>query len=220
MSNRVDTTLGLKRMFTGIVETVGTLAEVKTTAGGYRVRIKTPLSRELGRGDSLAVAGVCLTTILVDGDELHADVGPETSRMTTLGGLQRGQLVNLERPMRFDGRLGGHFVLGHVDGIGQIDEIRPEGDSYWLTVSYPMSLGPYFIRKGSVAVDGVSLTVAGLGEKQFDVQIVPFTWTATTLHALRTGDGVNLECDMIGKYVVRAVEQAGLGLSRRPEGYQ
>ena len=206
-------------MFTGIIETVGTLQEVKPTAGGYRVRIKSSLCRDLGPGDSVAVAGVCLTTLLVDGDELHADVGPETSRMTTLGGLQRGQGVNLERPMRFDGRLGGHFVLGHVDGVGHVDEIRPEGDSRWLTISYPVSLGQYFIRKGSIAVDGISLTVAGLGEKQFDVQIVPFTWTATTLHTLRVGDRVNLECDMIGKYVVRAVEQAGLGLSRRSEGH-
>lgn len=204
-------------MFTGIVETIGTLVEVKPTAGGYRVRIESALSRDLAPGDSLAVAGVCLTAIVVDEDELHADVGPETSRMTTLGALRRGQGVNLERPMRFDGRLGGHLVLGHVDGVGQIDEIRPEGESHWLTVSYPTSLGPYFIRKGSVALDGVSLTVAGLGAKQFDVQIVPFTWRATTLHRLRPGDRVNLECDMIGKYVVRAVEQAGLGVSPHSE---
>ena len=137
--------------------------------------------------------------------------------MTTLGALRRGQGVNLERPMRFDGRLGGHLVLGHVDGVGQVDEVRSEGESHWLTVSYPSALASYFIRKGSVALDGVSLTVAGLGAKQFDVQIVPFTWRATTLHQLRTGDRVNLECDMIGKYVVRAVEQAGLALSPRSE---
>jgi riboflavin synthase len=120
--------------------------------------------------------------------------------------------------MRFDGRFGGHFVLGHVDGVGQVDEIRPEADARWLTISYPTALSPYFIRKGSVAVDGVSLTIAGLGEKQFDVQIIPFTWTHTTLRALREGDRVNLECDMVGKYVLRAVEQAGLGPSRRGEG--
>lgn len=193
-------------MFTGLVEAVGTLVEVKPMAGGYRVRIKSTLAHDLKPGDSVAVAGVCLTTILVDGDEVHADIGPETTRVTTLGGLQRGQGVNLERSLRADGRLGGHFVLGHVDGVGQIDEIRPEADSHWLTVSYPPALGPYFIRKGSVAVDGVSLTIAGLGSKQFDVQIIPFTWAHTTLHALRPGDRVNLECDMIGKYVVRAVE--------------
>ncbi|MCA1585011.1 MAG: riboflavin synthase [Acidobacteria bacterium] len=200
-------------MFTGLVEAVGTLVEVKPMAGGYRVRIQSPLAHELTPGDSLAVAGVCLTAILVDGNEVHADVGPETTRVTTLGGLQRGQGVNLERPVRFDGRLGGHFVLGHVDGVGQVDEIRREADCYWLTISYPAALRRYFIRKGSVALDGVSLTIAGLGPKQFDVQVIPFTWAHTTLHALRPADRVNLECDMIGKYVVGAVDQAGFGSS-------
>lgn len=205
-------------MFTGLVEDTGTLVEVKPTAGGHRVRIKSPVVRGLKPGDSLAVSGVCLTAILVSDDEVYADVGPETARITTLGSLQRGQLVNLERPMRADGRLGGHFVLGHVDAVGQVDEIRQEADSHWLTIGYPASLAPYLIRKGSVAVDGISLTIAGLGEKQFDVQIIPFTWTHTTLHGLKRGDRVNLECDMIGKYVVRAIEQAGLGQLRRTEG--
>ncbi len=193
-------------MFTGIVESVGTLAEVKGTGGGYRVRIQTALAGELKEGDSLAVNGVCLTVILLDGDDVHADVGPETSRVTTLGSLQRGQEVNLERPLKADGRFDGHFVLGHVDGVGVIEEIRAEGESHWLTIGFPPTLAPLFIRKGSVAVDGISLTVAGLGERQFDVMVIPFTWTSTTLKALRKGDKVNLECDMIGKYVARAIE--------------
>ena len=193
-------------MFTGIVETVGTLAEVKGTGGGYRVRINTPLSAELKVGESLAVNGVCLTVILIDGEHVLADVGPETSRVTTLGMLQRGQDVNLERSVRADGRFDGHFVLGHVDGVGVIEEIRPEGESRWLTVGFPPPLAPFFIRKGSVAVDGVSLTVAGLGERQFDVMVIPFTWSNTTLRALRKGDKVNIECDMIGKYAARAME--------------
>ena len=193
-------------MFTGIVETVGTLSEVKGTGGGYRVRISTPLSAELKIGDSLAVNGVCLTVILIDGDHVLADVGPETSRVTTLGALQRGQDVNLERPLKADGRFDGHFVLGHVDGVGVIEEIRPEGESRWLTIGFPPALAAYFIRKGSVAVDGVSLTVAGLGERQFDVMVIPFTWNNTTLKALRKGDKVNIECDMIGKYAARAME--------------
>jgi riboflavin synthase len=201
-------------MFTGIVEAVGALVEIKPLAGGYRLRIRTPLARELKPGDSLAVSGVCLTAIFVDAEEVHADVGPETARITTLGVAQRGNAVNLERPMHFDGRVGGHFVLGHVDGVGQVEELRPEADSCWLTVQYPAALAPYFIRKGSVALDGVSLTIAGLGEKQFDVQIVPYTWTHTTLHLLRVGDRVNLECDMIGKFVVRAVEQGRWSRSR------
>jgi riboflavin synthase len=193
-------------MFTGIVESVGSLAEVKGTSGGYRVRIETPLAAVLKVGDSLAVNGVCLTVILIDGQDVHADVGPETVRVTTFGGLQRGQEVNLERPMRGDGRLDGHFVLGHVDGVGVIEEIRTEGESHWLTIGFPPALAPYFIHKGSVAVEGISLTVAGLGERQFDVMIIPFTWANTSLRNLRKGDKVNLECDMIGKYVVRAMD--------------
>lgn len=202
-------------MFTGLIEALGTLAEVKPHAGGYRVRIDTALAGELAVGDSLAVNGVCLTAILIDGQEVHADVGPETARVTTFSALPRGHQVNLERPMRFDGRLGGHFVQGHVDGVGTVDEIRPDGGTHWLTIGFPPALAPYFIRKGSIAVDGVSLTVAGLGERQFDVQIVPHTWTHTTLRLLRAGDRVNLECDMLGKYVVRAAELAGRGEGRR-----
>jgi riboflavin synthase len=193
-------------MFTGIVEAVGVLSEVKGTGGGFRVRIDTPLSGDMKLGDSLAVNGVCLTVILIDGPHVLADVGPETARVTTLGGLQRGQEVNLERPMRGDGRLDGHFVLGHVDGVGVIEEIRQEGESRWLTIGFQPALAPYFIRKGSVAVDGISLTVAGLGERQFDVMVIPHTWSHTSLKGLRKGDKVNLECDMIGKYIVRALE--------------
>ena len=193
-------------MFTGIVEGIGSLAEVKGTGGGFRVRIHTPLSRELKEGDSLAVNGVCLTVILIDDGHVLADVGPETARVTTFSGLQRGQEVNLERPVPGTGRMDGHFVLGHVDGIGVIEEIRQEGESHWLTVGFAPSLAPYFIRKGSVAVDGVSLTVAGLGERQFDVMVIPYTWAQTSLKALRKGDKVNIECDMIGKYIVRAME--------------
>jgi riboflavin synthase len=193
-------------MFTGIVEAIGTLAEVKGTGGGFRVRIHTPLSAGLKEGDSLAVNGVCLTVILVDGDHVLADVGPETARVTTFGMLQRGQEVNLERPLSGGGRFDGHFVLGHVDGVGVIEEIRQEGESHWVTIGFPPPLAPYFIRKGSVSVDGVSLTVAGLGERQFDVMVIPYTWSQTSLKGLRKGDKVNIECDMIGKYIVRAME--------------
>ena len=196
-------------MFTGIVEALGTLVEVKPIAGSYRLRVQTALATDIQLGDSLAVNGVCLTVILRDGDEVHADVGPETARITNLGSLQRGQKVNLERPMRLDGRLGGHLVLGHVDGIGVVDEVRADSESHWLTVSFAPALAPLFIRKGSVAVEGVSLTVAGLGARQFDVQVIPYTWKHTTLNTLRASDKVNLECDMIGKYVARALELSG-----------
>lgn len=193
-------------MFTGIVEGVGTLTEVKGTGGGYRVRIHTPLASQLKLGDSLAVNGVCLTAILIDGEYVMADIGPETARVTTLGELQRDQPVNLERPLRFDGRVDGHFVLGHVDGVGVVEAVRPEAESHWLTIGFPTALAAYFIRKGSIAVDGISLTVAGLGGRQFDVQVVPYTWANTTMRLLKVGDKVNLECDMIGKYVVRGME--------------
>jgi riboflavin synthase len=163
------------------------------------------MAPELLVGDSLAVAGVCLTVTVIDGDDVHADVGPETARVTTLGALKRGQAVNLERSMRTDGRLGGHFVLGHVDGVGVVEDVRADGESHWLTVGFPALLAPYFIRKGSVAVDGISLTVADLGAKQFDVQVIPYTWAHTTLGGLRVGDRVNIECDMVGKYVVRSM---------------
>lgn len=193
-------------MFTGIVEAVGTVAELKPTNAGLQVRIETPYGAELSKGDSVAVNGVCLTITVSEGREFHADIGPETARITTLGTLQPGDTVNLERPMRIDGRLGGHLVSGHVDGIGVVVDLRPEADSHWLTVKYPSALAPYFIRKGSVAVDGVSLTVADLRDDRFDVQIVPFTWNATALSTRRSGSKVNLECDLIGKYVVRAME--------------
>lgn len=202
-------------MFTGIVEHVGEIAEVKPMAGGYRVRIATALSAELHSGDSVAVAGVCLTVLTASHGEWHADIGPETARITTLGSMTRGQRVNLERPLRADARLGGHFVLGHVDTIGTVEETRADGDSLWLTISYPPAFAALFIRKGSVTVDGVSLTVAGLDDSRFDLQIIPYTRTHTTLGDLRPGDKVNLECDVLGKYVLRAADVASSADRRR-----
>jgi riboflavin synthase len=200
-------------MFTGLVEAVGELVERKTTSGGFRLRIATSLAPEMAPGDSLAVNGVCLTVILAENNEVHADVGPETARVTTLGSLDTGQLVNLERPLRVDGRFGGHFVQGHVDAIGHLEESRAEADFHWLTVSFPRKLAALIVHRGSIAVDGISLTVAGLGSDRFDVQIVPFTMANTNLSRAQVGDRVNLECDMVGKYVVRAAELAGLTLT-------
>ena len=167
------------------------------------------MAAELSPGDSLAVNGVCLTVILADAGEIHADIGPETVRVTTLGTMARGRPVNLERPLRADGRVGGHFVQGHVDAIGLIEEIRPDAEFQWLTVSFPVELLPYIIHKGSIAVDGISLTVAGLGADRFDVQLVPYTLERTNLGRAQERDRVNLECDMVGKYVVRAAQLAG-----------
>ena len=200
-------------MFTGLVEAVGEVVECKPTSGGLRVRIGSPLARELAPGQSLAVNGVCLTVILAEADEIHADVGPETLRVTTLGTLGRGTLVNLERPLRADGRFGGHLVQGHVDAIGYIQELRSDASFRRMTVSFPADLAPYIVHKGSIAVDGISLTVAGLGTDRFDVQVVPHTVEHTNLRAAQIRDRVNLECDLIGKYVVRAAEIAGLTLT-------
>lgn len=196
-------------MFTGLVEAVGEVTEVKPTPGGSRIRLSTALAPELVNGDSLAVNGVCLTVVAADADAVHMDVGPETARITTLGTVKRGTVVNLERPLRADSRLGGHFVQGHVDGTGTVEELRQDGDSYWLTVVFPPALAPYIVRKGSIAVNGISLTVAGVDDRRFDVQIIPYTWTHTNLQSTRQGDPVNLECDILGKYVARSVELSG-----------
>lgn len=195
-------------MFTGLIEAVGRVGEVDRTAGGLRLRIGTVLASQLAAGDSLAVNGVCLTVVTAGADHVECDVGPETARVTSLGTLRAGEPLNLERPMRADGRVDGHFVQGHVDGTGRLTRIREEGDARWLTISFQEALAPYLIPKGSVTVDGISLTVASLGERTFEVMIVPFTWEHTNLPARRAGDPVNLECDMIGKYVVRTVDAA------------
>src|SRR5437879_5631397 len=132
-------------MFTGLVESVGELIERKPTSGGFRLRIGTPLASELAEGDSLAVNGVCLTVILSEANQIHADVGPETIRVTTLGWLTPGSQVNLERPVRADGRMGGHFVQGHVDAIGHVEELRKDADFHWLTVTFPSHLAPCIV---------------------------------------------------------------------------
>ena len=168
------------------------------------------MAPELAAGDSLAVNGVCLTVVSADAEGIHADISPETARVSALGALRRGALVNLERPLRADARLGGHFVQGHVDATATIEEIREDGDSYWLTIHFPPLLAPYIVRKGSIAVNGISLTVAGVDDRHFDVQLIPYTWEHTNLHLAKQGDMVNIECDILGKYVVRVAELAGM----------
>jgi riboflavin synthase len=131
-------------------------------------------------------------------------------RVTTLGSIAPGSGVNLERPLRADQRFGGHFVQGHVDAIGHIEELRLEAEFHWLTVSFPPALAPFIVHKGSIAIDGISLTVAGLGGDRFDIMVVPFTMAHTNIGRAGIRDRVNIECDMVGKYVVRAAELAGL----------
>ena len=197
-------------MFTGLVEAVGEIVDRQATSGGARLRIESPLAAELVPGDSVAVNGVCLTATAIEGTVFRADVGPETLRVTTLGRVSQGTLVNLERPLRADGRFGGHFVQGHVDGVGRIEDWRAESDFHWLTVSFPPDLAPYIVPKGSIAIDGISLTVARLADERLDIMIVPFTIEHTNLKAAQKRDAVNIECDMVGKYVARAIDLAGL----------
>jgi riboflavin synthase len=203
-------------MFTGLVEALGELVENRSIAGGVRVRVASPLARELTPGESVAVNGVCLTVVIADGTEIHADVGPETLRVTTLGGLSPGSLLNLERPLRADGRFGGHIVQGHVDTIGRVEALRPEAEFHWLTVGFPRRLAPYIVHKGPIAIDGISLTVAALGEDRLDVQVVPYTVDHTNIKSLQVGDRVNLECDVLAKYVLRAAELAAVSPAAGP----
>ena len=193
-------------MFTGLIESVGDVIAVDAVPAGFRLSVRCELGGDLLEGESVAVNGVCLTAVDASSGDFHAVIGPETARVTTLGALAPGSHVNLERAVRADARLGGHFVLGHVDGTGTIIRIEQEADFWWVGVRFPETLAPYFIHRGSIAVDGVSLTVAALTGETFDVQIVPHTWAHTNLRAARVGDRVNLECDVLGKYVARAVE--------------
>ena len=190
-------------MFTGLIEATGCVDAVEAQGNARRMRIGTALGDELHSGDSVAVNGVCLTVAERSADGFIAVVSPETLRVTTLQSASPGLVVNLERPLKADGRLGGHFVLGHVDGVGRIVEIAPDGACHWLEVELPVALAPLVISKGSIAVDGISLTVARQTGARIGVQIVPHTWTHTALSHARVGDDVNLEMDVIGKYVAR-----------------
>jgi riboflavin synthase len=204
-------------MFTGLIEATGTITEVSPSAAGLRLQIATTLAPELTLGESLSVNGVCLTVVAADDGRVEMDVSPQTARVTSLGAARPGGIVNLERSLRAGARLGGHFVQGHVDATGTVETLAPQGDSYWLSVRYPPSLTRYIVPKGSIAVEGISLTVAELDAVRFSVQIVPFTWEHTNLRTLAAGATVNLESDILGKYVVHAIdtEQASAVGSRR-----
>ena len=190
-------------MFTGLIEATGTIRAIASQVDGAVLELDTALGPELGLGDSLATNGVCLTVTRRDGPHVVMDVSPETLRVTALGQLAPGRPVNLERPLRADGRLGGHVVQGHVDGVGALISIVDEGEFRRLRIGFPADLAAWMIVKGSIAVDGISLTIAALDDEWFEVQIIPHTWVHTTLAAVRVGDALNLECDLVGKYVVR-----------------
>ncbi|HZN17043.1 MAG TPA: riboflavin synthase [Micromonosporaceae bacterium] len=193
-------------MFTGIVEELGEVVEVVGTAGGIRLAVRGPrLAAEAGHGDSIAVNGVCLTVVSVDGPVFTADVMAETLRRTALGRLHPGDRVNLEGAARLGDRLGGHLVQGHVDGLGTILSRSPRGDWELVRFSLPEPLRRYVVEKGSITVDGVSLTVVDVDGESFSVGLIPTTLSLTSLGRKGVGDPVNLEVDVIAKYVERLV---------------
>jgi riboflavin synthase len=198
-------------VFTGIVEEVGTVREVAHKGDVSRVSVAATVACDGSDvGASVAVNGVCLTVVTRAAGELVFEMGPETLVRTALGRLTAGQRVNLERPLRFGGALGGHLVLGHVDGIGTVESVtRVESTARVRIALGDPSLAPLLIPQGSVAVDGVSLTVAALAGTTFEVMLIPHTLSATTLHALEAGQAVNIETDVIGKYVVRSLALKG-----------
>jgi riboflavin synthase len=191
-------------MFTGLVEEVGRVTSIVEKDGLRRVSVAaSQLTRELKIGNSIAVSGVCLTAVEVGKKHFAADLALETWNRTSFSRMHEGALVNLELPMRADGRLGGHLVQGHVDGTGKFLSLEqiPGGEDYWLNIEVPAELDRYIIHKGSLSIEGISLTIAKIENCRVRVAIIPHTWEMTNLRSLQPGDPVNLEVDMIAKYV-------------------
>ena len=200
-------------MFTGIVKELGTVEAVEGSADGARLRVTAGLAAELGEGDSVAVDGACLTATSVSGGAFEADVMHQTLELTTLGELEPGSRVNLELPLRAADRLGGHVVQGHVDGTGTVAEIAEDGFAKRLRLELPEDLLPYVVEHGSIAIEGVSLTVAGLTDEGVEVSLIPETLERTTLGGVEVGDRLNVECDVLARYVRR---QLGADASLSP----
>ena len=197
-------------MFTGIIEDIGRVRAIRRAASGARVAIETVIDlAEVAIGDSIAVNGACLTAVTLSGGAFEADVSAETLARTTLADARPGQRVNLELALRLGGRLGGHLVQGHVDGVGRMVAREPSGAGWLLGFELPEALLDQVIEKGSVAIDGVSLTIATLRDPRITVAVVPHTADATTLGDLRPGARVNVETDLVGKYVRRALQRPG-----------
>ena len=198
---------GNARMFTGIVEGIGTVREVQRRGDLLCLSISTPPAlTDMTVSDSICVNGVCLTVIACWNGGFEAEVSPETLQRANMGSLRPADEVNLERALKISDRLGGHLVTGHVDATGSVAEVTRGANSLVMTIRVPQDIIPYLVVKGSVTVEGVSLTVSGVGEKQFSVAIIPYTVDHTTLGKKRIGDEVNIEVDIIGKYVKRFLE--------------
>ncbi|MCU0342660.1 MAG: riboflavin synthase [Ignavibacterium sp.] len=194
-------------MFTGLVEEKGKLKEKIPTGDGFQFVIEAKIvMKDLQIGSSIAVNGCCLTVVRIDGNTFAVDTIEETLNKTNLGVLKQGMNVNLERPLTADARLGGHFVIGHIDTTGKVEDVKELSNSHWLTISFPEKFKQYLIYVGSVAIDGVSMTVAELKDTSFSVGIIPHTWKETIFADKKVGDTVNLEFDVLGKYVERIME--------------
>jgi riboflavin synthase len=198
-------------VFTGIVGEMGSIEAISATSDGARIRLSAPgTAPGCAIGDSVAIDGCCLTVVALGDGALEFDAVAETLRRTTLGALRPGDRVNVEAAMRMGDRLGGHWVQGHVDGVGQVTAIEPDGDGVRVTFAAPKAVARYTIEKGSVCVAGVSLTVAAYDDDGFTVALIPHTRAVTTLGALVPGARVNLEADLVGKYVEKLVGAAAL----------
>ena len=199
-------------MFTGIIEEIGTIARFERGPRSVRMTIAGWLIfSDLKLGDSVAVNGVCLTASAISGNQFTADVMPETLDRSALGALRIGSRVNLERAMAADGRFGGHMVAGHIDGTGQIQSLRPDDNAVWVRIAAGPEILRYTIEKGSIAIDGISLTVARVDTSGFSVSIIPHTGAETTLLTKGPGDLVNLETDLVGKYVEKLLQPRDSG---------
>ncbi len=193
-------------MFTGIIEAVGTVARIDALAAGRRLTIESPLpASEIRIGESIAIDGACMTVVAVEDDAFAVDVSSESLRRTTLGDRRPGDRVNLERSLRLGDRLGGHIVTGHIDGTGRIAAITAEGESFIYTFEVGPELSRLLVDKGSVAVDGISLTCFNCRDDRFDVAVIPHTREVTTLGRKNAGDRVNIENDLLAKYVEKLV---------------
>lgn len=191
-------------MFTGIIEELGKIASFEKRGDGALLKINAgTVVGDSRDGDSIAVNGVCLTAVNITPESFSADVSGETLRRSTLGNLRSGAPVNLERAATVSTRLGGHIVQGHVDAAGEFLSASQSGDFWTVRVSFPKEIARYLIYKGSIAVEGISLTIANLYEDSFEIAVIPKTWNQTNLHSLKTGDALNLEADVIAKYVER-----------------
>lgn len=206
-------------MFTGIIEAVGKIDSFDHSVTGGRLRVSLVASPEIATslkiGDSIAVNGCCLTVVEFTKKHFYAELSGETLRRTSLGEKKSGDPVNLERPLTAGARLGGHFVQGHVDGVGRVTRLEAEGETWWLSVRVPENLRRYVAEKGSLAIDGISLTVAGWKGGVADVAVIPFTYEQTNVRSLAAGNAVNLEVDILAKYVETLLEARQNPASRR-----